>query len=410
MSKTKIILLFTGFLLMVGFFGISAPVSAELDGNAREEIVFLQDEIRAKKEAVAKLEEKIETAKSSIERKRLEALSLKNQIGVIDSGLEAVQLDIEATQLEIETVELELQQLQLEIEQKTQQINRYKEILGEFIRTIHRESDRTYVELLLSNETFSEFFSRVQYLESIYSDMEKQTGSLKSAREELQAKEDVLSEKQSSLEELEEGLVAKSQDLGNQRGYKEQLLVDTKENETVFQGMLSDLRAQYQEIENEIQVVERQIRLKLEDSDELGGGGEVVLSWPVPSRYITSYFHDPDYPFRHIFEHSGIDIRAGQGTALKAAAPGYVARAKKCSNSWCYSYVMIIHGDNISTLYGHMSQISVGEDQFVGRGDIIGYSGGTPGTAGAGPFVTGPHLHFETRLNGIPVNPLNYLL
>jgi murein DD-endopeptidase MepM/ murein hydrolase activator NlpD len=174
--------------------------------------------------------------------------------------------------------------------------------------------------------------------------------------------------------------------------------------------LLQSLREQYKLIEDEVRSFEDKVRRKLAEQDKISDGADIVLSWPVPSRYITSYFHDPDYPYRRVFEHNAIDIRAAQGTNVKAAAAGYVARARRCSSSRCYSYVIIIHSGNLSTVYGHLSKVNVTADQFVSRGEVIGLSGATPGTIGAGPFVTGPHLHFETRLNGIPVNPLNYIV
>ncbi len=155
--------------------------------------------------------------------------------------------------------------------------------------------------------------------------------------------------------------------------------------------------------------MERQLRKKLEAKDALPEGGDLTFSWPVPSKFITAYFHDPDYPYRHVFEHAAVDIRAAQGTPVRAAASGFVGRARRCSSHLCYSYVLIVHQNKISTVYGHLSAISVNEGDFVAKGDTIGYSGGTPKTVGAGPFVTGAHLHFETRVNGIPVDPLNYL-
>ena len=190
-------------------------------------------------------------------------------------------------------------------------------------------------------------------------------------------------------------------------------MAETRSSELTYKTLLTNLRTQYQQIEGEISSIEREVRKKL---SELQGKNDqpedtgTALSWPTQSRYITAYFHDTSYPYRNIFEHNAIDIRASHGTPVKAASSGYIARAKRCTLASCYAYVMIVHSGGISTVYGHLSQITVGEEQFVTRGDIIGYSGATPGTPGAGPFTTGAHLHFEVRKDGIPVNPLNYLV
>ena len=232
------------------------------------------------------------------------------------------------------------------------------------------------------------------------------------AKEELEEKKDQTEQRKRAYEDLQKELENKKQDLAEQADYKQTLLVKTQSSELQYKTLLNNLRSQYQQIENEITGIEQEVRRKLADQDRFSGitDDEAVLSWPTQSRYITAYFYDKEYPYRYVFEHNAIDVRASQGSPVYAAASGYVGRAKRCTSSSCYSFIMIIHSGGVSTVYGHLSRIDVTEEQFVTRGQIIGYSGGTPGTIGAGPFVTGPHIHFETRVNGIPVNPLDYLL
>ena len=145
-----------------------------------------------------------------------------------------------------------------------------------------------------------------------------------------------------------------------------------------------------------------------EEADRIAALGKPRLRWPTKGRYITSYFHDPEYPYRNIFEHPAIDIRTPQGSPVYSAEAGYIAKVKNGGANG-YSYLLVIHNDGISTLYGHVSAFEVGEGQMVTKGQVIARSGGTPGTRGAGRMTSGPHLHFEIRIDGLPQNPLDYL-
>ncbi len=407
-KKTYVIAIFVFALAL----SVPSFVYTQAGGN-KQEIDLLNQEIATKKQKVKQLEESISAYKKKVEQKRLESVSLSNQMAILDNHVVQVELDIEATQQKLDTLELEIRAFELAIMDKEETIARQKVIISEFIRTLRQEGNRDMIEVLATYDNFSDFYNRLQYAKAIEKDLGKNARGLRIIKEELVEKKEGTEARQKSYDVLRAELENKKKDLDGQSFAKQQLLAQSQSSELTYKTLLNNLKTQYQTIENEITSIERKVRAKLESNNTLGDedvqfGGQ--LSWPTPSRYVTAYFRDPSYPYRYVFEHSAIDIRAGHGTPLKAAASGYVARAKYCSLASCYSYVMIVHSGGLSTVYGHMSNITVKADQFVTRGDIIGYSGATPGTAGAGPFTTGPHLHFEVRKNGIPVNPLSYLI
>ncbi len=144
------------------------------------------------------------------------------------------------------------------------------------------------------------------------------------------------------------------------------------------------------------------------DDDQSDGGTANTFIKPVNGT-ITYGWHDPSYPYLNtVGQHTGIDISVAQGTPVKAAGDGTVSEVVSGSVEQA-SYVAINHGNGLITRYAHLSRIDVQAGDTVKQGDIIGLSGGTPGTTGAGPYTNGAHLHFEVLLNGESVNPENYL-
>ncbi len=380
-------------------------------GGNKTEIDNLNQQISEKKKKIEMIEKSIEEYKTKIKQKQLEAVSLNNQMSIVNNRISEVRLDIEATEEKLGTLTLEIEGLRLGIVDKEKVIERQKKILSGLVRNLYMQKDKNFIEIAAAYESFSDFYNRIQYLETVETGLGNSVRAIKDAKVDLESKKQQIEERKLAYEDYNNKLKNKKSNLDEQVFLKKDLLAQTQSSEKKFNVLLSSLRSQYQAIEGDITSMEKQVRQKLEEQDKMAklGNQPGVLSWPTQSHSITATFHDPEYPYRHVFEHNGVDIKASQGSVIRASAPGYVGRAKFCSLASCYSYVMLIHVDGLATVYGHLSQINVQEEQFVARGDIIGYSGGRPGTVGAGPFVTGPHLHFEVRKNGIPVDPLGYL-
>lgn len=403
------------FLIFVFALAVLLPLSfAYADTTEDPEITKINQEIKNRQDKIKQMEATMESYKKQISQKATQAKSLKNQMGVLDNRVAQIQVDVDLTEIKIDKTQLEIDALALSIKDKENSITKQKDIVKNIIQDLHSTGEKNYLEILLTNSSLSEFYNQVKNLESIYTDLGRSVKTLRVSKDDLDSKKQELEARKESYSQLKTQLENKIEDLNDQLKYRSSLLAQTQSSEIKYQSLLAAQKAVYQQTENEIRSYEDKARQLIEAAKnkknaEQDLGDPTKMSWPVPSHYITAEFHDSTYIFRNVFEHNAIDVRAAYGTPIKAAAAGYVARAKRCTTASCYSYVLLAHDDDLSTAYGHMSQIIVSEDQFVERGQVIGYSGGTPGTVGAGPYTTAAHLHFEVRKNGIPVNPVNYL-
>ena len=383
-------------------------------GDYEAEIDALNTQIDGKKDALSKLRDQQRYYQQVVAEKQQEKASLKNQLSILDNKMAEIELDIEGTKLEMEQTELELRSLELEIAKKDQQINQSQDRLSKLIKTIDQQGSKNTLEIILMNDSFSDFLNDIEYLNNVSSAVRDGLEDLKDLKASLEEQQQTLNHKREQLAELQQVLADKKYALDQEKENKNFILEQTQLSESQYQSLLTDAKKEQEQANAEISQLERTVRQKLAQleasrpkNNQDKANSTSVFIWPVPKNRINAYFHDPDYPFRNVFEHPAVDIRAAQGTPIVAAADGYVAAAKDAGMG--YSYIMIVHDNGLATVYGHVSKIVVKEEDYVTAGQLIGYSGGTPGTPGAGKMTTGPHLHFEVRLNGIPVDPLAYL-
>jgi murein DD-endopeptidase MepM/ murein hydrolase activator NlpD len=380
--------------------------------NAQKSISELNQEIEGRKEDINALKSQILGYQQKIKAQQKQSSTLQGQLAILENQIAKVQLDIEATEIQIEQTSLEIQQLNLEIQAKELGIKEHKKKLSEYVRLLDQQDDVSYLEVLLTNNSFSEFFDYLQSIEQIQDTIHSAVESLKQDKQRLEVDKANVELKKHEEEEFKNTLLVQKAELDERKQGQQVLLVQNTLNERQYKNQLYNLQLEQQQINADIAGLEKKMRdelAKRQGTDKLKEFGPARLRWPLdPGRGITTYFHDPGYPFRYVYEHPGLDIRAYQGTPIEAPESGYVGKVKFVGDT-SYAYIMLIHNDGLSTVFGHVSRVDVKEEQFVTKGQIIGASGGKPGGTGSGKMTTGPHLHFEVRLDGIPVDPLGYL-
>ncbi|MBU0646670.1 peptidoglycan DD-metalloendopeptidase family protein [Patescibacteria group bacterium] len=370
------------------------------------EINTLKKEIEDRQSNIDHLNNRIDSYRQKIAEKQAESATLGGELELLENRIMKTELDILATEEEIDSVNAEIRLTDAEISLLQAQLDQDREILINIIQKIQVFDNDLSLQLLFGSDSFSELFDQLQHLENVNDDLTKTLERAKETQIQLVDNRTSQEGKKTRLTDLRKTLERSRQLSQEERVAKETILVETQQSEAQFSALLYSLRQEQAYIDQQIASLQNEIEKKLTANDTVGDSS--VMSWPADPGYkgISATFHDPTYPYRHLFEHSGIDLPEPVGTPLKAAAPGYVAWTRTGASYG--NYVMIIHTNGLATLYAHLSKIGVVPDQFVSRGEVIGATGGAAGAPGAG-LSTGPHLHFEVRKNGIPVNPLDYL-
>ncbi len=319
---------------------------------------------------------------------------IKEIEGEIDKGLQAVEEindQIETVQNEITTLNVELTKLEKSIKEKEKELVEKRKLLEERMVAMYMAGDTTYLDVLLSGG-FVDFVSNYYLVSQV---VEYDTNLI----DEVEKIKTTLVEEKSQVETKKQEKVNKESSLKTLKSQKQSKVDSLSKEQKDLQGKVDIWDSKMREIQEEER---RRAAAAAANGNLKYNGGQ--LQWPVPSSTsISSPFGYRIHPIFNTYKlHTGIDIRASSGSSIVAAESGIVLLSSYGYNGGYGNYVIILHGDGLTTRYAHCSSLAVSEGQTVAKGQVIASVGSTGDS-------TGPHLHFEVRKDGICYDPISYL-
>lgn len=352
-------------------------------------------------DATDSLNSELESIQGQIGNARAQKASAEEIIREIAVKLHTIQVELDAANAELDRIHSEedkvnaqIKQIELELEAARKQLLERQDLLNKRIRAIYIHGQLNYLEVIMGSKNFSDFANRLELLKRVIRSDYNLIQDIRVRQEQIQAKMNELSLQKQELEKLAAEATKAQQAIEMKRAEQQAVMDSAKAQRDAAEQMEQDLIASSERIRQQIQA--RQ-----------GGGmepqviGSGILGYPC-SGPITSPFGYRIHPiFGTTIYHSGIDIGVDEGTPVHAADSGVVIYSG--SGLTGYGNVVIIdHGNGLSTLYAHNSALLVSEGESVSKGQVVAYSGMTG-------YATGPHVHFEVRVNGSPTDPMGYL-
>ena len=382
-------------------------VTVEDINNAKKKRDAAKEDAKKAKQKIADLKNQKEQISGELSKLNQANAEQKAQYELIASQLEAA-LDEKAAALD-EYIEA---QENLEKQQK---------LFTDRITIMFEYQNKSTLEVLLESDSIAGFFTNMQVISLIADSDAQAVDMLQSALDDAELQADLKLKHAEEMQAIADEKKRQLDELEKLIGQTEETLSNVDTDIDSMEKMEDELEKEAKKLEDKIKSLQSQYN---KENAATGGGGAgttkynskgtkevggITWRWPTYCTSITSYYGYRIHPvYKTKKFHSGVDIGAGYGDTIMAAASGTVilvsepVEGKNKGGSGYGNYCIVDHGNGYTTLYGHARDIYVKVGQKVSRGKAIGEVGST-GTS------TGAHLHFEVRVNGSTTNPLNYL-
>lgn len=369
------------YIFLISIVSISLIFS--FVASATDEIDDLQGQVEEN-------ENKIANINNQIAQLNTEKQSTTNDIAKLDLQIEALQLELAGYDLEIEKISKTIELNSKNMENLTKEIDDNNIILEKRLRVSYENSGVAYLHLLMNSDDIVDAMTKLDMVQLIIEDDVDLLKDIESQKNELSNLLLSQTEQKDELTVTKQSVISKTKEIETAQREKETYMASIEDD-------LDEMEAQEARLQEANKTFEEQIN-QLQLAMDYAGG---EMCWPVPGHYrITSPYGKRIHPlYGYVSFHRGVDIACYYNTEILAANDGVVIVA-----GWHYSYgnyVIIDHGGGISTVYGHNTKLLVSAGDTVKRGQAISLSGSTGES-------TGPHLHFEVRVNGSTEDPMNY--
>jgi murein DD-endopeptidase MepM/ murein hydrolase activator NlpD len=382
---------FLALLTAAAFFGLVTAIAVA---------ATTEEKLEQTKAKINKANEKKGVLTSDIERLSGKIRVLEGEISVLRKREAAVEAQLAAKQAELDSASAELKAAREHLAELRVRLAGSLKELKERLIAIYRTGTPDMTSLILSSTGFDDMMQRAEYMHRIQSQDESIVNRVRDLRDQTKEQVGTLREMRDRIQAARDAIAAKERELARTRASIEGQKASLVSARGDRQAMLDRVEAEVEELEEIEASLQKKLQERIAASSGYSSSGPVGppsaagLIWP-----LNGLFTSP-FGFRWGRMHEGIDIAVPEGTAVRAAQSGTVILAAYTGGYG--NYICIDHGGGLSTCYAHLSSYAVSSGAKVSQGSVIAGSGNTGSS-------TGPHLHFEVRVNGAAQDPMAYL-